>query len=89
MLFRPLKVFSPIALLFFLYGILKSSIDLTRDPNVSASAVIGFIGALVIFLIGMLADSIAIRLGGLAPHLPSSERARYVERVPDDRAELT
>ena len=86
MLFRPLKVFSPVALMFLLYGIVKASIDLTRDPNVSASAVIGFIGALLIFLIGMLADSIAIRLGRLVPHLPASDNTRQPARATNDRA---
>jgi glycosyltransferase involved in cell wall biosynthesis len=89
MLFRPLKVFAPIAMLFLTYGIVKASLDLTRDQNVSASAVIGFISALVIILIGMLADSIAIRLGRLVPRLPASENSRYVERTSTERAELS
>jgi glycosyltransferase involved in cell wall biosynthesis len=63
MLFRPLRVFLPIALVCLLYGVTKMSIDLTHDPNISASAIFAFISALLLVLIGMLGDAIATRLG--------------------------
>jgi hypothetical protein len=40
-------------------------IDLTHDPNISASALLAFVSALLIILIGMLGDAIATRLGRL------------------------
>lgn len=39
------------------------SIDMSRDPNISASALGAFISALLVLLIGLLADGIALRLG--------------------------
>lgn len=63
MLFRPLRVFLPIALVCILYGIIKTSIDITRDPNISASAIFAFVSALMMVLVGMLGDAVATRLG--------------------------
>lgn len=63
MLFRPLRVFLPLAVISFSYGVTKMGIDMTRDPNISASAILGFLSALVILLIGMLGDAMATRLG--------------------------
>ncbi|MEO8072914.1 MAG: glycosyltransferase family 2 protein [Acidobacteriota bacterium] len=63
MLFRPLRVFLPIALSFIAYGIVKTAIDLTHDPNISASAIFAFLGALMMILVGMLGDAVATRLG--------------------------
>jgi glycosyltransferase involved in cell wall biosynthesis len=63
MLFRPLRVFLPIALLCIAYGIIKASIDITRDPNISASAIFAFVSALMMILVGMLGDAVATRLG--------------------------
>lgn len=68
MLFRPLRVFLPLVGLCFLYGVVKMSVDLTRDPNISASAMLAFMSALLILLIGMLADAVVTRLGRLAPN---------------------
>jgi hypothetical protein len=63
MLFRPLRVFLPIALLSVAYGIVKTGIDLTHDPNISASAIFAFASALMMVLVGMLGDAVATRLG--------------------------
>lgn len=63
MLFRPLRVFLPIALLCLAYGIIKASIDVMRDPNISASAIFAFVSALMMVLVGMLGDAVATRLG--------------------------
>jgi glycosyltransferase involved in cell wall biosynthesis len=65
MLFRPLRVFLPLALTALLYGVVKMSIDLTHDPNISASAIFSMMSALFMTLIGMLGDAIATRLGRL------------------------
>lgn len=63
MLFRPLRVFLPIAALCILYGVVKASVDLTQDPNISASAILAFVSALLMVSVGMLGDAVAMRLG--------------------------
>jgi hypothetical protein len=68
MLFRPLRVFLPLACLCLVYGLGKLSIDLVRDPMISASALLTLVSALLIILIGMLGDAIATRLGRLNVH---------------------
>jgi glycosyltransferase involved in cell wall biosynthesis len=68
MLFRPLRVFLPLALVCALYGLAKMAIDLAHDPNISASAVLALLGALQLILVGMLGDAIATRLGRLRPN---------------------
>ncbi len=65
MLFRPLRVFLPIVALCLTYGTVKMTIDMMRDPNISASAMLAFMSALLILLIGMLGDAVATRLGRL------------------------
>jgi len=65
MLFRPLRVFLPIALMCFSYGVIKMTFDIFRDPNISASAILAFMSTLLIVLIGMLGDAIATRMGRL------------------------
>jgi glycosyltransferase involved in cell wall biosynthesis len=62
-MFRPLRVFLPIVGLCLTYGIAKMWIDMTRDPNISASALGAFMSALIVLLIGLLADGVALRLG--------------------------
>src|SRR5690348_4259721 len=62
-MFRPLRVFLPIVGLCLTYGAVKMSIDMTRDPNISASALGAFMSALIVLLIGLLADGVALRLG--------------------------
>ncbi|MEQ1762317.1 MAG: glycosyltransferase family 2 protein [Pyrinomonadaceae bacterium] len=63
MLFRPLRVFLPLAALCLLYGAVKTTIDLTHDPNISASAIFAFVSAMMMVLVGMLGDAVATRLG--------------------------
>jgi glycosyltransferase involved in cell wall biosynthesis len=65
MLFRPLRVMLPIVLVCLTYGITKMTIDLIRDPMISASALLALVSALLILLIGMLGDAISTRLGRL------------------------
>lgn len=68
MLFKPLRIFLPIVIVFAAYGIIKMAIDLTHQPNVSASAVLAMICALLVLLIGMLGDVISTRLGRFSPN---------------------
>ncbi len=63
MLFRPLRVFLPLAMFCIAYGILKAAYDMTHDPNISASAILAFVSALMMVLIGMVGDAVATRLG--------------------------
>src|SRR5262245_27285692 len=88
MLFRPLRVFLPIALVCLLYGVTKMSIDLTRDPNISASAILAFMSALLLVLIGMLGDALATRLGRFNPNAVAGVRLKeYVELEEEAHAE--
>lgn len=66
MLFRPLRVFLPLALICLSYGLAKATVDIVRDPMISASALLALISTLMILLIGMLGDAIATRLGRLS-----------------------
>jgi hypothetical protein len=78
MLFRPLRVFLPLALVCLAYGFTKITIDLMRDPNISASALLALMGTLQIILIGMLGDAMAARLGRLSPHGVSGVQSKEV-----------
>lgn len=80
MLFRPLRVFLPVALICLVYGLTKMIIDLTHDPNISASAIFAFLSALLLTLIGMLGDAIATRLGRFnANAIAGVQPSAYVE----------
>jgi glycosyltransferase involved in cell wall biosynthesis len=88
MLFRPLRVFLPLVVLCLGYGTLKMTVDLLRDPNISASAVLAFLSALQLLLIGMLGDAIATRLGRLSPNGVFGVRPREVGADDPGRDEL-
>jgi len=80
MLFRPLRVFLPIAFMCLTYGLIKMSVDLTHDPNISASAILAFVSALLLVLIGMLGDAIATRMGRFNPNAVAGVQLKeYVE----------
>jgi glycosyltransferase involved in cell wall biosynthesis len=68
MLFRPLRVFLPLVGLCLVYGTVKMAIDMTHQPNISASAILAFLTALQLLLIGMLGDAMTMRLGRLSPN---------------------
>ena len=68
MLFRPLRVFLPLVVACFTYGTIKMTVDMLRDPNISASALLAFLSALQLLLIGMLGDAMVARLGRLSPN---------------------
>ncbi len=65
MLFRPIRIFLPVVLVCLSYGVVKTAIDLSHQPNISASALLALMSALLILLIGMMADAVATRLGRL------------------------
>jgi sorbitol-specific phosphotransferase system component IIBC len=79
MLFRPLRIFVPVVILCLLYGAVKMTIDMIRDPNISASALLAFMSALIILLIGMLGDALAARLGRLNSQIVGVRTADFVE----------
>ena len=53
--FNPLKVFIPLGASLFIIGLGKFLYDLTED-NVSETAVLGTLGALVVWAVGLLAE---------------------------------
>jgi glycosyltransferase involved in cell wall biosynthesis len=59
--FNPLKVFLPLGGMLFVMGLVKFIYDLFLS-NLSESAVLGFLGAFIIWAIGLLSDQIA-RIG--------------------------
>lgn len=80
MLFRPLRVFIPLAITCLVYGLTKTSIDMLRDPNISASAILAFVSALIMVFTGMLGDAVATRLGRFNQHAALGVRPKeYVE----------
>lgn len=86
MLFRPLRVFLPMVLICLGYGVVKATWDVldTRYENISASAILAFVSALIILMIGMLGDSIATRLGRMSPNAVDSVRpAEFTEWAAD------
>lgn len=89
MLFRPLRVFLPVVGLCLLYGGAKMTIDMIRDPNISASAMLAFVSALLILLIGMLADAVVTRLARLNPNTVVSVQTKEVVVVAEGRLEET
>jgi len=56
--FNPLKVFLPMGALFFCMGLAKFVYDIFLE-NLSESAIFGFLGAFIIWAIGLMSDQIA------------------------------
>jgi glycosyltransferase involved in cell wall biosynthesis len=88
MLFKPLRVFIPLALVCFVYGVTKTSIDLYRDPMISSSAILALISGLQLTLVGMLGEAVASRLGRLNPQTAFGVRAREVIEFADSSEEI-
>lgn len=53
--FNPLKVFLPVGAVLAAAGVAKLAYDITRD-NLSETAVLGMLGALIVWAVGLLAD---------------------------------
>jgi glycosyltransferase involved in cell wall biosynthesis len=84
MLFRPLRVFIPVVLLCLAYGTVKMTIDMMRDPNISASALLAFVSALIVLLIGMLGDALATRLGRLNQQIVGVQTVEFIAAEEDN-----
>jgi glycosyltransferase involved in cell wall biosynthesis len=89
MLFRPLRVFLPMVMLCLAYGFGKMALDMTRDPNISASAMFALVSALLILLIGTLGDAIATRLGRLNQNPVLSVQTREIMTMTGERVIAT
>lgn len=63
--FNPLKVFLPAGMILFLVGFAKFLWDLIMVGNFSETVVMGFLGAVIVWCVGLLSDQIA-RVG-MAP----------------------
>lgn len=87
MLFRPLRVFIPMALVCLAYGFTKGAIDMYRDPNISASAILALISALQLTLVGMLGEAISSRLGRLSPQAAYGVRPKEIDEIDLDSDE--
>lgn len=90
MLFRPLRVFLPLAVIALMYGTTKALVDLTHDPNISASAIFAFVSSLMMVLIGMLGDAVATRLGRFNQFAAMGVRPKEYEmsELPSTAADL-
>lgn len=88
MLFKPLRVFIPLALVCLAYGFGKMTYDLSHDPNISASATLALISAVQLTLVGMLGEAIASRLGRLNPQTAFGVRPQeMLEAFPEENSE--
>jgi glycosyltransferase involved in cell wall biosynthesis len=58
-LFNPLRVFLPIGAVLFVLGAIKLVYDIFTVENLSESAVLGVLGAIMIWTFGLLADMIS------------------------------
>jgi glycosyltransferase involved in cell wall biosynthesis len=58
MYFNPLRIFLPLGLVFFLYGVGKLTYDIFKE-NVSESAILGVLSAFLLWGIGLLGDQIS------------------------------
>jgi glycosyltransferase involved in cell wall biosynthesis len=58
MYFNPLRIFLPLGLFFFLYGMGKLTYDIFKG-NVSESAILGILSAFLLWGIGLLGDQIS------------------------------
>lgn len=84
MLFKPLRVFIPLALACLVYGVGKMTIDMFRDPNISASAILAMITAMQLTLVGMLGEAIASRLGRFNPQAAYGVRPKEMFEAEED-----
>jgi glycosyltransferase involved in cell wall biosynthesis len=88
MLFRPLRVFIPLAIFCIAYGVIKTTVDMTRDPNISASAILAFVSALIMVFTGMLGDAVATRLGRFNQYAALGVRPKEYVEVQEDPVSL-
>ena len=85
-LFRPLRVFLPIVLVCLAYGLTKAGLDLTvfHDRNISATAVLAMMTAIMLLSVAMIAEALVTRLGRLSSNVVSVAREKQtIELVRD------
>lgn len=58
--FRPLKIFAPLFIALFLFGIAKSVVDITHNRGIQESDIIIIIAAILILVLGLLCDLIVM-----------------------------
>lgn len=66
--FQPMKVFLPLSLLMFTFGVVKTVIDYQMIQRMQLSDIVIFTAAFIVFCLGVLADLIvaqAKRIGGI------------------------
>ena len=83
--YQATRVFIPLALLAD-FGLTKMSIDMLRDPNISASAILAMISAMQLTLVGMLGEAIASRLGRFNPQTAYGVRPKEMLSVEEEAA---
>lgn len=88
MLFKPLRVFVPLALVCLAYGLTKGTVDVFRDPNISASAILALSASMQLTLVGMLGEAIASRLGRLNPQTAFGVRPKEILDFEDETVEI-
>ena len=77
-LFRPLRVFLPIVLVCLGYGLTKAALDLAvfHDRNISATAVLAMMTAIMLLSVAMIAEALVTRLGRLSSNVVSVAREK-------------
>jgi hypothetical protein len=60
------------------------TIDMFRDPNISASAILAMISAMQLTLVGMLGEAIASRLGRFNPQAAYGVRPKEMFEAEED-----
>ncbi len=88
MLFKPLRVFVPLAFVCLAYGLTKGMVDVFRDPNISASAILALSASMQLTLVGMLGEAIASRLGRLNPQTAFGVRPKEIPDFEDETVEI-
>lgn len=80
MLFRPLRVFLPLVMLFFGYAAIKMIYDVVHNPSggISDTVVLASVSGLLTLLVGALGDAIATRLGHVNPNVVVGVRPKDV-----------
>lgn len=61
-LFKPLRVFVPIVLMFCGYAVIKAVVDLMHQEFVSQTAILAMMGSIQFLLMGLVAEAVATRL---------------------------
>jgi hypothetical protein len=59
---------------------------MTHDPNISASAILAFVSALIMVFTGMLGDAVATRLGRFNQYAALGVRPKEYVEVQDEPA---